>query len=178
MSLSGWEGGRNCWHWIITLAERAVLASMSRGLSVPRTDYRAWFMTCRGVVTIARIHGMPSGVYACLRSQSDSWRYLGFESWSYRVVHRCVSVFCRVWLVPRIDGFSGGGLMHGDVLSYVWSLRYRPLFREISLFPRLGFELGQIGGSDRGMYNELWGWVKVIVRNILLIVLNVSEDYC
>lgn len=77
MSLSGWEGGRNCWHWIITLAERAVLASMSRGLSVPRTDYRAWFMTCRGVVTIARIHGMPSGVYACLRSQSDSWRYLG-----------------------------------------------------------------------------------------------------
>lgn len=59
--------------------------------------------------------------------------------------------------MPRIDGFSGGGLMHGDVLSYVCSLRYRPLFREISLFPRLGFELGQIGGSDRGMYNELWG---------------------
>lgn len=33
--------------------------------------------------------------------------------------------------------------MHGDVLSYVWSYTI-PFFREISPFPRLGFELGQI----------------------------------
>lgn len=117
----------DCWHWIITLAEQAILASMFRGLSVPRTDYRAWFMTCRGVVTIARIHGMPSGVYACLRSQSDSWRYLGVR---FRIVvvwrnaslrferHRCFVVFdsCEGWMDSR------GGLMHGDVLSYVRSL--------------------------------------------------------
>lgn len=53
--------------------------------------------------------------------------------------------------------------------------RYRPLFREISLFPRLELELGQIGGSDRGMYNELWKWVNVIVRNILLVSEYIRE---
>lgn len=111
MSLS-WMERRNRWHWIITLAKRAILASMSRGLSVPGTGYRAWFMTCRAVVTTARIHGMPSGVYACLRSQSDSWRYLGARFRIVVVSRGCIvgfrasRVFCRVWLVRRIDGFS------------------------------------------------------------------------
>lgn len=55
--------------------------------------------------------------------------------------------------------------MHGDVLSYVWSLRYPFLGRYL----RFLVWDSNWDRSDRGMYNELWGRGKIIVRNILLV---------
>lgn len=157
MSLRGWKGGRNCWHWIITLAERAILASMFRGLSVPRIVGSENRLSCM-IYDVSRRgydRSYPRNAKWRVRLPQVAIRQLKISRCSVSNrgrIERCIGafraspVFCRVWLVPRIDGFSRRIDARGCIeLCVVVTI---PFFREISPFSRLGFELGQIWQRD------------------------------